>query len=70
MNGWDVFSTGITNTSPGKKQKGKLTIKIADAEISTYEELEEIEFVFKLSDGETYKAISLTDPITVHFNRQ
>lgn len=69
VNGWDVWGDGISGTKPGKKQKGEITIKIADAEISTYEELEEIEFVFKLFNGETYKTISLTDPITVHFNQ-
>ena len=41
---------------------------IDEADISTYEEVEEIEFSFYLIDGDSYETIAELEPITVAFN--
>jgi len=68
INGWDVWSMGIANTSAGKKHKGNFNIKLTDAEIATFEEIEEIEFTFYLSNAETYKRIGESTSVVVHYN--
>ena len=67
VNGWNVFAYGISETSAGKKQKANLEFCISDAEITTFEEVEEIEFVFELVDEDTSMVFSTTEPITIHF---
>ena len=70
INGWEVYGGGITDTGAGKKQKSVIDFHISDAEISTYEEVEEIEMNFWLVDAEAYEAIAEIGPITVHFNAE
>lgn len=70
INGWDCFTNGIGKVPAGKKLKGELSINLSHAEISTYEEIEDIEFSFIVSDAETFKELFTTDPVTVHFNVQ
>ena len=67
VNGWDVYSYGLPDTTAGKKQKCELEFCISDAEISSYDELEEIEVVFSLVDSDTYETFSTTEPIVLHF---
>lgn len=72
INGWNVFSGGIGETSPGKKQKGMLSFSLEDASLSSFEEIEEIEEIelsIDLIDEDTYESIAETsEPITLHFN--
>ena len=68
INGWDVYSSGIPETSAGKKQKGILEFLLTDAEISTYEEVEEIEVNFTLYDSENWEIISTIEGIVIHCN--
>ena len=67
VNGWDVYSYGLPDTTAGKKQKCELEFCISDAEISSYDELEEIEVVFSLVDSDTYETFSTTEPIVLRF---
>lgn len=70
INGWDVWCMGIGDTTAGKKKKGNITVKLTDAEISTYEEIEEIEFSLYLSNSETYQRINESETLVVHFNAE
>ena len=70
VNGWDVWNMGISSTSAGKKQKSNFNINLTDAEISTYEEIEEIEFTLYLVNSETYKRVGENVSVIVHFNAE
>lgn len=69
VNGWVVMFYGVGGVSAGKKKKDFIELVISDASISTLEEVEDIEFVFRLLDENSYSAIGTTDPITVVFNQ-
>ena len=68
VNGWDVYSNSAgIEAHPHKKNKDKINIRISQAEISTYEEIEEMDFriSFWFNDdvGQVYNA----EPFTLHF---
>lgn len=67
VNGWNVYADGMPETNSGKKQKCEVSFLISDADISTYEEVEDVEFVFSLVDAETYEVFSTTETIVLHF---
>ena len=66
INGWEAYGSGITDTAAGKKQKGTLEFLLSDADISTYEEVEDIEINFRLVDTESYDTIAELEPVTIH----
>lgn len=68
INGWEVFGTGVSDTGAGKKQKGVLSFEVTDAEISTYEEIEELELTITIYDGDAWETISVVEGIVVHCN--
>lgn len=68
INGWDVYGSGISETSPGKKQKGSLEFLLTDADISTYEEIEDIELALTIYDSENWETISTVENIVIQFN--
>lgn len=70
VNGWNVWNMGISSTSVGKKQKGNFNINLTDAEISSYEEIEEIEFSLYLVNAETYQRVGEEVNVIVHFNAE
>jgi len=65
VNGWDVGNVWSLEANPRKKSKGYIDISIKGADISTYEEVEEIEFRFTywFKGGDHVKI----DPITIQF---
>ena len=67
INGWNVASFGITDTQSGKKQKGTIELYLTDAEISTFEEVEEIEFHLLIYNSDDWETIATVEPITLHF---
>jgi len=67
VNGWNVYGSGISDTGAGKKQKGMMEVCLTDAEISTYEEVEEIEFNLMIYDSDNWETIAYIDPITLTF---
>lgn len=67
VNGWDVNSVGIGEITAGHKKKGTFELTISDAEINSYEEIEDAEFVFYVMDNDTWDRLFETDSITVHF---
>ena len=66
INGWDVFNVGIGETSVGKKQKGFFLFQLEDAEISSYEEVEDIEMTLYLFDAEKFERVGEPVPVVVH----
>lgn len=70
VNGWEVYGGGITDTGAGKKQQAVLDFCISDANISTYEEVEEIEMNFIIIDSDTYDTIAELEPVVIHCNAQ
>lgn len=69
VNGWEVYGGSILKTGPGKKQKGAFEIRIYEAGIRTYEEIQDFEFIFKVQTSEGFKTLFKTSPITVHLNQ-
>ena len=67
VNGWDVDNSGILEISAGKKKKGNLKLRISDADITTYEEIEDIELVFKVWDDDTWNTMFTSDNVIVYF---
>lgn len=67
VNGWNVYGFGVSDTQPGKKQKGNLEFCLSEAGISTYEEVEEIEFIFTIYDSENWETIKTLDPVLLTF---
>ena len=72
VNGWEVWGDPdyLGTTSPGKKQKGYINIKMEDAEVASFEEIEEIELNFVLMNAETRKPISSAPTVVVQFNQK
>lgn len=68
VNGWKVSSSGPIGCDSGKKVKGTLSMSLSGAEISTFEEIEEIEFHISVLDESDYSRFITLDPITVVFN--
>ena len=68
VNGWDVDNIGIGEITTGHKKKGNFELTISDAEINSYEEIEDAEFVFYVMDDATWDHLFETDSITVHFS--
>ena len=68
VNGWDVDNCGIGEITARHKKKDEFELTISDAEISTYEEIEEIEIKLYIYDDDAYERMFVTDPITLHFN--
>lgn len=67
INGWDVYGGGIGETSAGKKQKGEFDFSLGDAEISSFEEIEELELELYLYDADAWERISDNIPVTLTF---
>ena len=68
INGWDVYGSGVSDTSAGKKQKGTLEFLLTDADISTYEEIEDIELTLTIYDSDEWETINDVEGITIQFN--
>ena len=69
INGWDVFGSDVYGTSAGKKQKAEMFFKIADAEISTIEEIDDLELTFRLFDSDNSTFITEeSDPVILNVN--
>lgn len=66
INDWQVYGSGIYNTGAGKKQKGTLVFCISDANIVSYEEIEDMEVIFYIFDGESYETIKVLEPIQLN----
>lgn len=68
LNGWDVYGSGISGVTAHHKKKDELSFNLTDAEISSFEEIEEVEWRFYLYDSDAWDVISYVDPIIIHFN--
>ncbi len=64
INGWDVACHPSIDANPGKKSKGRFQIWLVGAEISTYEEIEELELRLHYRIG---KECTRFEPITLQF---
>lgn len=70
VNGWEVYGGIIQKTDAGKKQRDTFEIRLYDADIHSYEEIQDIDFTFKVTKSDDYSMIFQLDPITVHFNAE
>lgn len=67
VNGWDVDFYGATDITAGKKKKCEFELQIGDADISTFEEVEDFEISFVVYNADTYDDIFTSDVVTLHF---
>ena len=67
VNGWDVFCSTNLSANGGKKSKGYFEFKPADADISSFEEITDIEFhiYYKIDGQRTH-----LDPIPVQYTQK
>ena len=68
VNGWDVSYNGIGDITAGHKKKDNLELYISEADITTYEEIEEVIFDLYVYDSDNWDTLFSPDPITVQFN--
>lgn len=68
INGWDVYNSGIGEVSAGKKKKDYFAFNLEDAEISSYEEVEDIDMALYLVDEKEFERICEPVPVTIHPN--
>lgn len=54
VNGWNVDTSGIYETPANRKQKDSFTLRISDADISTFEEITDIDFVLTAYEKDNY----------------
>ena len=63
VNGWQVDSSAYGELEAGKKSKGTFKLKLEDADISSLEEVKELEFVFTVFDDDlNFEELS---PVTI-----
>lgn len=70
VNGWDISAPYLSGVSAQKKAKDTLKLNVADAEVKTAEDLEDLTLSFRLYDADSYKTFFEGEPITLHFNVQ
>jgi len=70
VNGWDVSASLPSGVSANKKAKDVLTLDVADAEVKTAADLQDLTMTFRLLDEDSYKTFSEGEPVTIHFNAQ
>lgn len=68
INGWVVDFTGIGDIAAGKKKKGDIELRISDADISTFEEVEDLELSMLVYSQDTWERIFIAEPLTVYLN--
>lgn len=67
INGWTVFTMGITDTMPGNRTKGYLEFSLSDASITTLDEVKDITITFNVFDTESFETVTILAPVTIHF---
>ena len=72
VNGWDTWGDPdyLRTTSPGKKQKGYINFNSENAEITSFDQIEDIEITLVLKNADTRKVISTGKTVIIHFNNQ
>lgn len=65
INGWEVFMLTPASVMPGEKKMTTLKFDLSDANISTYEEIEELVFTIYVSNLDTYEEFMTTEPIVL-----
>lgn len=70
VNGWSIYGGVLSAIDPGKKVKDTLGFDVTDAEITAYEDIQEIQLSFHSYSDETYDTLSVFGPVTVQFNAQ
>lgn len=67
INGWDVDFYGATDITAGKKKKCEFELQISDADISTFEEIEDFEISLVVYNTETFDDLFTSDVVTLNF---
>lgn len=68
VNGWDVGNSAIVDVSSGHKKKDNFEFTISDAEISSYEEIEDMELSMYVYDADNWNRMFSAEKAVVHFN--
>ena len=66
VNGWVVSTTLIAAIDPGTKKRDKLVFNCEGAAISTFEEIEQVNFKLSLKNMEDHKVYYTTEPIVIY----
>lgn len=69
VNGWEVYGGIIQKVGAGNKKKDTFEIRIYDADIHSFDEITDIQFVFRTTKSEGFDKIFALDPITVQYNK-
>ena len=69
INGWEVYGSGTGSVSAGKKKKDTLTFNAADAEVTEYEQIEEIEIKMYIYDSGSWERIATLNTVTLAFGK-
>lgn len=70
VNGWEVYGGIIQKVDAGKKKKDTFEIRLYDGDIHSYEEIEDIEFNFRVTASADYKKLFTVENVTVYFNQK
>ena len=66
INGWEVYTMGITDIGAGKKKKGSFDMNLSNASIESADEIEDIEITLKIiHPDDHYKTAFVAGPIVI-----
>lgn len=68
VNGWNVYAMCGATANSGKRDKSTIDMNVAEAEVNTFEEIQDMEFSIRLYNSDSFDRILETDSITIHFN--
>lgn len=69
INGWEVDSySQLAPINPGRKKKANISLAYKDADLSSYQEIEEIGLTFHTFDGSNYHTLTEYDEILLYFD--
>lgn len=67
VNGWTVVCGGITSTAAGKRNKEYFGFYLSNSDVTTIDDVEDVELVIIAFNTETYENVFRTEPITIYF---
>ncbi len=68
VNGWEVYCSGLSVTSEGKKREEDLLFDVASTGIQSLDEVEDIQLSLSLYDAESYMLICDLEPLSLQVN--
>ena len=70
VNGWEVntMMSTVSDVGPGKKKKDSISFDPSEADISSVNEITEMELTFRTYDSSTWKDENVYGPITIFYD--